>query len=442
MATIGIGLIWVAVLLAQSQAPVDLTVALLVLLAVVLALALVTGPVLGVVTGLAAVVLVNWYLVPPFGTFEVASPDNLVALVVFALVAGVASVLVEVNARVRARAARSEERAALIGELVAKDSATGARDALERLRLALELDHLALVGDDAGAPADLLVVGGPSPDRTTLDVAVQGGYRLVGQGPARLAEDPQYVASLASAVVRAYEGDRMEVERRRAEQLAAVDAARTALLASVGHDLRTPLAGLRVAVDALLEPDGRLDEDLRRELLDTVDASTSRLSELITNLLDMSRLEAGVVAVVAEPTAVDAVVAAALLARRSGHEVEVDVSDTLPLVQCDPVLLERIVDNLVSNALRHGAPADGAPVLVRAAASDDGVELDVVDHGPGPGAVPDRTTARRRADAGAGLGLDIVRGFCRAMDAGLEFLETPGGGLTVRVRLPLAGGAP
>ena len=92
-----------------------------------------------------------------------------------------------------------------------------------------------------------------------LDVAVAGGYRLVGTGQARMAEDPAFVESLAAAAVRSYESGRMESEQRRAEQLAEVDKARTALLASVGHDLRTPLSGLRLAVDALRDPASQLD---------------------------------------------------------------------------------------------------------------------------------------------------------------------------------------
>jgi two-component system, OmpR family, sensor histidine kinase KdpD len=238
----------------------------------------------------------------------------------------------------------------------------------------------------------------------------------------------------------------MESEQRRAEELAAIDSARTALLASVGHDLRTPLSGLRLAVDALRDETSTLDDETRADLLETVDDSTTRLSELITNLLDMSRLEAGVLAVRIEPTAVDAAVAGALLAG-SPHrpDVEVDVSDTLPLVLADPALLERVVENLVSNAVRYAEPSAASPVRVSAYDNGSGVVVDVADRGPGLaersgvdglGAV----RASGRADRSTGLGLEIVRGFCAAMDVDLAFLETPGGGLTVRLTLATAGG--
>ena len=435
---VAVVVVWVAVLVAETHVPLDLTVVLLLALAVVLGVAVVTGPVLGIVFALISVVLVNWYLVPPYHTFAVASPDNVVSLVVFTLVAGVVAVLAEINARVRAGAAEQAARADLIADVVAKSDEDPTMS-LERVRSALALDRLSLVRD--GRRPEVLATAGAGPDGlgggAALDVAVAGGYRLVGTGPERMAEDPAFVASLAAAAVRSYESNRMEAEVRRAEELTAVDSARTALLASVGHDLRTPLSGLRLAVDTLRDPHATLDADTTHDLLETVDAATRRLDDLITNLLDMSRLEAGVVAVRLEPTSVDAAIAAALLAGPRAP-VETSVSDELPLVSADAALLERVLENLVSNAVRYAAPSSDSPVVIAAHDTGDTVVVDVVDHGPGLGpraAIPGRVTAGGGADRSTGLGLEIVRGFCAAMDAGLEFLDTEGGGLTVRLRL-------
>jgi two-component system sensor histidine kinase KdpD len=437
---VGVAILWGAALLGESHLPVDLTVVLLLALTLVLALAVVIGPVLGIVAGLIAVVLVNWYLVPPYGTFAVASTENVVALVVFAFVAGVVAILAELNARVQAGAARSRERAGLIAEVVSKDEDATAQESLDRVRRALDLDRLSLLRDGDG-PVELLATAGTGPTSSdgpvALDVRVTGGYRLVGLGGERMAEDPGFVESLAAAAVRSYESDRMETEQLRAERLAAVDEARTALLASVGHDLRTPLSGLRLAVDALRDPGSHLDDESRRDLLETVDDSTARLDELITNLLDMSRLEAGVVMARVAPTPVDAAVAAAVLAFPRAA-VTVDVSDTLPLVLADPALLERVVENLVSNALRYAGPSADSPVHVTAYELGDAVAVDVVDHGPGLAATAHTDPASLdgsagRADRSAGLGLAIVRGFCAAMRVTLEFHDTDGGGLTVRL---------
>lgn len=446
VASAGVAVLWLGVLAAQSHLPVDLTVVLLLVLVIVLGLALVTGPALAIVSGLVAVVLVNWYLVPPYGTFEIANPDNVVALAVFAVVAGVASVLAELNARMRAGALRSRERADLIADVVAKEEGVDAAMSLDRVREALDLDRLSLVRGDGALQEVLASVGsGPDTGAPALDVSVAGGYRLVGMGQARMAEDPGFVESLAAAAVRSYESDRMESEQRRAEQLAAVDTARTALLASVGHDLRTPLSGLRLAVDTLRAPGAPLDRETEHDLLETIDDSTSRLDELITNLLDMSRLEAGVLLAQVEPTPLDATVAAALLTWPDAV-ASVDVSETLPLVLADPALLERVVENLVSNALRHAGPTPDRPVSLTASTEDRGVVLDVVDHGPGlgerlPPRGPSSVSAGGGADRSTGLGLAIVRGFCAAMDVDVRFLQTPGGGLTVRLSLPVAASA-
>jgi two-component system sensor histidine kinase KdpD len=432
---VGVALVWAAAAVASSYNPLDLAAVLLVMLAVVVALALVTGPVLAVVASLAVVVIVNWYLVPPYGTFTVASTENLVALIVFPLVAAVTAGLVEVGARARARDAASSSRAELMG-----DVAADASGALERVRRALDLDELRLVSSDGAVVA---VTGATSPSHgVVLDAPGPDGYRLVGTGVPRMAEDPGFIASLAATAVRAHESGELEREKDRAAALAAADEARSALLASVGHDLRTPLAGLRLAVDTLRSPDVELDDAARDELLGTVDASTTRLDELISNLLDMSRLEAGGLPVRREAVALYGVVSAAVAGRPAGA-VLVHVDDVLPLVSTDPVLLERVVENLVSNALRHGRAGAGRPVEVRATPRTTAVVLDVVDHGPGlrqEAAASPPLTASRSADGSTGLGLEIVRRFCAAMDAQLELRETEGGGLTARVTLPIARG--
>lgn len=425
----GTGLTWLAIAALAAYRPVDLTAVLLVLLAVVMVLAALTGWLLGILYSLVCVVLVNWYLVPPYGTFEVSSPENVVALLVFPLVAVVSAGLMELAARARARAGRSAAEVELVAR-VSRDT----DGSLEQVRRALALASLDLVHGE-GDSAVVVATTGPAdePSPVVVDSAGPGGYRLVGRGEPRLAQDRAFVSSLAAVAVRSYESGRMVEEARRAEQLAQVDQARTALLASVGHDLRTPLAGLRLAVDALRADDVELDVTERRELLDTVDASTSRLDELISNLLDVSRLEAGSLVAQPEPTALDGVVAAAVVGRAAGA-VDVDVPDSLPLVLVDGVLLERVVENLVSNALRHGGADVGAPALVVATPRADAVVLEVVDHGAG------LTTGPRADDGGTGLGLDIVRGFCDAMDVRVDLRETRGGGLTARLTLPLAKG--
>lgn len=226
---------------------------------------------------------------------------------------------------------------------------------------------------------------------------------------------------------------------REAAELEAGNRLRTALLAAVGHDLRTPLAAAKAVVSGLRSRDVTLSEDDRHELLETADDALDRLAALIGNLLDLSRLQAGALPVRTRPVPVDDIVARAL--DDLGVEpraVTLEVPDQLPDVVVDPGLLERVIVNLVANAQRYASD----PPLLCAVAVGDRVELRVVDTGPGvPVADRDRVFLpfQRLGDtttAGLGLGLALSRGLVEAMAGTLEIIDTPGGGLTMVVSLP------
>jgi two-component system, OmpR family, sensor histidine kinase KdpD len=221
---------------------------------------------------------------------------------------------------------------------------------------------------------------------------------------------------------------------------------RTALLAAVGHDLRTPLAAAKASVSSLLSTDDvRLDPADRRELLVAADQSLDRLTALVGNLLDLSRLQAGAMPMRLGPVALDEVVAAALDAMGpAGRNVRVELPEALPDVVADAGLLERVVVNLADNALRH-SPHTRPPVL-DAQARSGRVEVRLVDHGPGiPSTDRDRVFLpfQRLGDTdntrGIGLGLALCRGLAEAMGGRLQPHDTPGGGLTMVLALPVAG---
>jgi len=256
------------------------------------------------------------------------------------------------------------------------------------------------------------------------------------------------VATTVSVVVEVAARRRVAAaaEAERARELAEVDRLRSALLAAASHDLRTPIASIKAAATTLDQPGVEISDPDRAELLETIVAGADRLSDLIGNLLDLSRLEAGALTVDLRPVALDEVVARALI---DHHLPEVTnlVTDDLPLVRTDAGLLERVVANLVDNAFRH---AEGAGAVELAAeAGTSSVVLHVVDHGPG---VEERDWPRmfvafqrldaHRSDGGVGLGLAIARGFTEAVGGTLEPATTPGGGLTMSVTLPTAGAGP
>jgi two-component system sensor histidine kinase KdpD len=224
--------------------------------------------------------------------------------------------------------------------------------------------------------------------------------------------------------------------------IAEADRMRTSLLAAVSHDLRTPLAAAQAAVSCLRSGDLPLTAEDHDELLATADESLDQLAHLIASLLDVSRLQAGALPVFPRPADLREIIAFSL--DRFGPQaraVTVDFPSDLPQVMADPPIMERVIVNLVGNALRY-SPA-GSPLLLTAGAYGDRVELRVIDRGPGiPEAERDRAFLpfQRLGDTGSfpgvGLGLAVSRGLTEAMGGTLRPEETPGGGLTMAISLP------
>lgn len=431
---------------------------LLVYLLAVVGVAVLGGLVPALTAAAASFLLVNWFLTPPYYTLTVASSDAAVDLVVFVLVAVVVSVTVDLGARHREAAERNRFESRLVSELgSAEISGVSTAAVLERVRLLFDMTTVALLdpAEESGRP---LAFVGPEPTgRPSLEAVSVNGLRLAAYGPEVFAEDRRLFGVLADMAGRAWEGQQLANQAALAEQLAETDRVRAGLLTAVGHDLRTPLAGIKAAVSSLRQGDVSWTAAERDELLRTVEESTDRLTAVISNLLAMSRVQAGAMSVHPAPVALDEVVGRALL--QNPHRVQVDVPEDLPLVLADAGLLERVVANLIDNAVRHSP--DERPVEVHAEVVDpsrtgEGEEgstgvrpalarLRIVDHGPGiPPAqldavfAPFQRLGDQDAATGLGLGLAIARGFTEAMSGELVPSTTPGGGLTMTVTLPVA----
>lgn len=430
-----------------------LSLALLLYLALTVACALVGGIWPALFCAIVSSLAVNWFFTEPRGSLTISDPPSAIALAVFVLVAMAVSSVVNIAAR-RTEQAVSAEReasalAAMSRDLLAEPLPlpallVRARDDL-RMRAAVlseEREDGSVVVAASTDPA--LAVGGGLPAGSTwaVDVKVDEGVHLLLDGPPVAAEDQRVVNAYAAHAAILHGREKLVRTAREAAGLARDSAARTTLLAAVSHDLRTPLASIKAGASTLRQSGLVLSTEDEAELLESVEESADRLDALIGNLLDLSRLETG--AVRAHHHSIDLLDAVVSTVRTTSDpsRVEVELAPDLPLVRADLGLLDRVLANLVENALRHSGDAD---VRITAGRIGHTVQLRVVDRGPGVAdADKERIFAafQRAGDApqgdGLGLGLAVARGLTSVMGGTLVPEDTPGGGLTMVVELPLS----
>ncbi len=446
--------------LASFRSSINLTSDVLFFLVAVIAVALVGGFVPAVLEAVAGSLLLNYYFTPPIHKFTIAEANNWLALGIFVIVGLVVSSVVDYAARRTKQAARAGAESELLvtaaGSVLRGQQALAA--VLDRVREAFGMESVTLLEREPGSAgarrgpgswAPVATSGGPAlarPEDADVDVPITDSLTLGLRGRALPASDRRILGAFAAYAAAALEQQRLTAEAEAARPIAEADRMRTALLAAVSHDLRTPLASAKAAVTSLRSHDVQWAEEDRDELLATADESLDRLAHLVDNLLDMSRLQAGALSVFPRPADLEEVVSRSLDdLGPAAREVMVEMPEDLPEVRVDPAILERVIANVTANALRY-SPA-GSPPLLRASTLGDRVELRIVDRGPGiPEADRDRVFVpfQRHGDTdnttGVGLGLALSRGLTEAMGGSLEPEDTPGGGLTMAISLPVAPG--
>ncbi|MEU7905752.1 sensor histidine kinase KdpD [Actinoplanes sp. NPDC049118] len=425
----------------------SLTNDILIFLAAVVGVALIGGLWPALLAAVLGSLLLNYYFTPPVGRFTIAEGDNLLALAIFVIIAIAVSWVVDTAARKTRQAAQARADAQTLAA-VAGSVLRGERPLmalLERLHETFTLDSVTLL--DKGAV--VAEIGHPICTRPAdADAEIIGDDNLVMllKGRPLQASDRRIVEAFAAQAALALRQERLAAEAATAKPLAEADRMRTALLAAVSHDLRTPLASAKAAVASLRSTDVHFDDHDRAELLATADESIDRLVRLVTNLLDMSRLQAGALGIAPIDVGAEEIVPRALDdLGPAGRTVRLLIPEDLPYLRADPGLLERIVVNLSANALRH-SPPDRPPVIT-ASSLGPAVEIRVIDHGPGIPAdrwddvfLPFQRLGDRDNHTGVGLGLALSRGLTEAMGGTLTPEETPGGGLTMIISLPTAAG--
>ncbi len=467
---------------------------LLVFLAGVVAVALVGGFIPAMLEAVAGSLLLNYYFTPPLHKWTIAQPNNALALIIFVAVGFAVSSVVDTAATRTRQAARSGAESALLattaGSVLRGQHALPA--ILDRVREAFGMDSVTLLElqpgarlrsaaqaasakpagssatgsgatgssapasgatDTRAAQRDCWIPVGTSgespvgrPEDADVEVPISDNLVLALRGRALPATDRRVLGAFAAYAAAALEQGRLAAAAEAAGPIAEADRVRTALLAAVSHDLRTPLAAAKAAITSLRSNDVEWAAEDHDELLATADESLDRLARLVDNLLDMSRLQAGALAVFPRRADLAEIVARSLDDLGvPGRSVTVNVPDDLPEVKVDPAILERVIANLVANALRY-SPA-GTPPALTGSALHDRVELRVIDWGPG---IPEENRDQmfvpfqRLGDTdnttGVGLGLALSRGLTEAMGGTLEPDDTPGGGLTMTLSLPAAPG--
>ncbi|MEU6538594.1 sensor histidine kinase KdpD [Streptomyces sp. NPDC047000] len=417
---------------------------MLLFLTLTVATALLGGLLPALVSAALGSVLLNYYYTPPLHRLTISDHRNLVALAIFAGVAASVASAVDLAARRTDQAARlraeSEILSFLAGSVLRGENTLQAL--LERVRETFGMESAALLERGGGtAPWTCAGRAGPGdrslarPEDADVDVPVGEHMALALTGRVLPAADRRVLAAFGAQAAVVLDRERLRAEADQARALAEGNRIRTALLAAVSHDLRTPLAGIKAAVTSLRSDDVVWSPEDRAELLASIEEGSDRLEHLVGNLLDMSRLQTGTVRPIVQRADLDEVVPMALGGVPEGS-AELDVPESLPIVLLDKGLAERVVANLVENAVKYSPP--GEPVLVAASALGNRVQVRVVDRGPG---VPDEAKERifepfqRYGDsprgAGVGLGLAVARGFAEAMGGTLEAEDTPGGGLTM-----------
>lgn len=415
--------------------------------------AVVAGMPAGLTASLLSFLSLNFFFTQPVGTFSVRKTEDLVALGVFLLVSATVGALVSRALAQRARAEVREREARLLQHLGARLlSAEPADRVLERFGAAA-IDLLGLARYEAQISEGVSIAAGEARRAELIEerfpLVVEGheigGIRTYTEPGRQLGEpERQLVSTFAAQLSLALEGTRMASLARTARLDADRSKMQAALLSSVTHDLRTPLASITASVTGLLDPEATFDEMAEHELLETIRHEAVRLNRLVGNLLDLSRLRAGALTPSRRHASMEEIVEG-VLARMEPqlreHRLNIVLREDIPPVPVDVVQLDQALTNILENAAKY-SPA-GTEITVSAARWEDNVQVRVADQGTGipadlrTGVFEPFVRGDRRDGTGSGLGLAIAQAVVQAHGGTIWAEDAPGGGTAIVFRLPL-----
>ncbi len=425
----------------------------------------------GLVASFLGFVTFNFFFLPPYDTFTIGRPEYVVVLFVFL---GISILISALLARARDRAQAAETREAELrslqelsaGLVALRPGPEAYASVLTSLLEVFDLEAGALfvndpdsrelreetvVGAEPGdlAPRSDLAISDHPPERLPLSVGGRNLGLLVlrGDRPHFSAEESRVLRAFCDQFALVLERDRLLREATKSQVYQQADEVRRSLLAAVSHDLRTPIAAIKTSVTDLLAPDSPQTGDYLRDALESINGETDRLANLVSNLLDMSRIEGGML-----KARIHGVDLAELLSacvdrvqrEHPGLDVRLAIDPRSAIVRADPVFLDRVVSNLLDNAAKAAIDSGSTRLEVEARRSGERAAIRVIDHGRGiPWSVheqlfyPFYQMSERHPRLGTGLGLPICKGFLLLMDGEIWVEETPGGGATFAFTIPL-----
>jgi two-component system, OmpR family, sensor histidine kinase KdpD len=412
----------------------------------------------GMIAALASFLLLNYYFIPPYGSFTVHHVQHIIVLVAFLFLTLSISQLVGRMKHSLAMAQTRENETKRLYELGMNlsglQSETDILNSLARhVTEMFQTERVEILLEDHSSPDLVFWPAGPTPDSPPVAVAsLQGAQRLLGEvrlwreRPLSAAED-RLLRTFVSQGVLALERTRLAAAATRTRILEESDQMKSALLSSVSHELRTPLATIKASVSGLRDESFDWDSGSRSDLLAAIEEETDSLNQLVGNLLSMSRIEAGALKLESEWNDLEEIITPALKRARTvspTHRFEVSIPDDFPLVFMDDALMEQVFNNLFSNSIKYSPP--GTTIRVDARKEDDSVLVRVINQSP---PVPEenldhifekfhRVTAADKI-TGTGLGLSICKGIIEA-HKGLIWAENLPEGFSIQFTLPVPAG--
>lgn len=431
-------------ILASLRRHFDLTTNTLFLLVLTVGISIKSSLWLAIAGAVENFLFLNFLFTPPLRTFSIGNKNDLISLLAFIFFSVLASIVVN-RLKVRTRTLQQISEEGLFLSQLASDIIRGHNsidEILQNSKSTFEISEIAVVSRFPSiTEEEFQVIHGSiqslTPESIDSAVKLNPRYSLVANPPIVEVGLRNLFTTFGAQILILLERQILEENERELSDFRRLDQMRSALLTAVSHDLRGPLASSKAAISSLMTTEINWSDSDRQELLDTANHSLNQLNSLIENLLDMSRLEGSAISLHWGSVDVEDAISGAIKALKShGIKVSIRLENSLPAINADPILLERVLVNVMENSLRF-SPQD-QPIEIEAASVDDYVVIKVIDHGPGIALknrgkmfVPFQRLGDRDNTTGVGLGLAIVKGFTELMNGLVKVDETPAGGLTM-----------